>query len=111
MTGFSDRFHYEEIVTAPDGSRYRVRLGRTGVHRWTPVEALGQYLTIITWVRYLGRRRRGWTVSVRRAGFLADRDELLSEDFPGRAVAARRADEVAEAIAHGLLLGGPPERA
>jgi len=98
MTGFSGRSHGEEIVSAPDGSRFRVQIGRTGVHRYSPIGG-GPNLTgiLFTWARYLEARRTTWTVTAKAAGVM-HRETFLSEEFPTRPAAAERADAVAEAI-------------
>ena len=69
VTGFAGRFHPEEVVSAPDGSRFRVRVQRTGVHRYSPV--WNNLLDIaIGWARYLRRGRRTWSVTVNLTGIV-----------------------------------------
>jgi hypothetical protein len=111
MTGFTGRFHSEEIVRGPDGSKYFVRVGRTGVHRWTSWGGLPNLTAVVfTWQRYLGRGTRTWTVTARRRGFVYQPD-FISEEYADRPAAGRRADEIAEAIAAGRQPNGPPHRA
>jgi len=106
MGGFSGRLHSEEIVTGPKGSRFRVRVGRTGVARFSPAwGGVNALHIVVTGIRYLRGHRKTWTVTASGNGMA--REVFLCEEFPNRGEAARRADEVAEAIVAGELPARP----
>jgi hypothetical protein len=94
---FRKRSHQFEVVRSPDGERYLVRVGRTGVEPYAP--GFNQYKVPISWLVYAFSKPKTWTVEVRpRVG---SRRPLLEERYPTRDEAARRADAVADAIATG----------
>jgi hypothetical protein len=107
MPRFANHLHHEEVVTAPDGVSFMVRVGRTGVYRSVPTFVY-HILALVTFVRYLLRRQRGWTVSVWPRDIWARPEVMFSDDFPSRPLAARRADEIADAIVNGTFSPGPP---
>ena len=103
MAGFDSPFHGEETVIGPDGTKFTVRVARTAVHRWNPLGGFPNIdRVLLSWVRYLRRGAKTWTVSACKKGF-AYRDPFVSEEFPDRPTAARRADQPADAIARGEL--------
>ncbi len=107
MRTFATGRHREEVITSPEGSSFMVRVGRTGVHRSVPTFVYAM-LALVTLVRYPLRRERGWTVSVWPRNVFARPEVIFSEDFPSRPLAARRADEIADAIVNGSFPARPP---
>jgi hypothetical protein len=107
---FDGPFHREEIVTGADGTKYLVRVGRTGVHRLTPWGGSQTILVLVTWLRWRQHEHKTWIVTARRRGIII-RPDFVSEEYPDRASAARRADEVAEAIVSAQLLASVSHRA
>jgi hypothetical protein len=99
---FQRRLHCEEVITDPRGVRYFLRLGRTGIYRFTPFNGFVLPAVIHTWFRYLTNHTRTWTIQVRKGRLWSSvRPDLLCEEYPDRAAAAKRAD----AIATGLMSG------
>ena len=99
MSGFSGRLHSEEVVAAPDGSKFRVRVQRTGVPRYSTARnnVVG---VAVGWLRYLRREQRTWSVVVNLTGIVRY-EEVWDEDFTDRPSAARRAEDLAQAITQG----------
>jgi hypothetical protein len=98
---FQRRFHREEVVSDSRGARFLVRVARAGVYRFT-FNGLAFPAIAYSWIRYLVKQRKAWTVQVRAGRFwLHSPGDLLYEEFEDRPSAALRADEVANRIASG----------
>jgi hypothetical protein len=104
--------HAEYVVEASDGTRYRVRIGRTGVPRYNPS---GGAVNLIRGAMGLARRvlgrRRDWTVEVVPSSpWRVFYDPVLEEDYPDRATAVDRATRVARSLIDGTLSFDGPWR-
>jgi hypothetical protein len=108
-TSFLRYTHREEVVRTPAGTRYRVRVGRTGITPWIPWNPNSQLMLPVTWLRYLLRKPKTWTVEV-RIHRPRGSEPRVDEQYPTRTQAARRADHLADAIASGAPVGSTRER-
>jgi hypothetical protein len=63
----------------------------------------------VTWLRYLLRKPKTWTVEVGTQRLLRA-EPIFEEQYPTRTEAARRADEIANAIVSGTLIGPADKR-
>src|SRR3954464_14983486 len=98
---FRSRSHIEERVEAPDGSRYRVRVTRAGVRRYSPLEGSASFVAVAAnWLRYWVARRWSWSLEVQGLGVRMPPDKV-AELFEDRTAAAERAEQIVAAIQSG----------
>jgi hypothetical protein len=97
--------HREYLAEHPDGVKYRVRIGPTGVPRYNPMGGgINSTRILIGRLRYIIHRSTAWTVEVVPASaWRVFYNPVLEEDHPDRASAASRAAEVVEGIVTGDL--------
>lgn len=104
---FHRRWHAEEVAVRPDGKRLRVRVGRTGVHRYSPLAGGPNLIAVlVTWLRFAYRSPKTWTVQVTRVGFFRYA-ALREEEFLTRSEAAERAEQLVGEILGGAIDSGP----